>query len=91
MKLTEQKEPITHEIKLRWKRDVAFAVSLSRRCVDTLIAAGGGNVLSITHPLQRSFRDIVAASSHIGLTWDLQASLYGRSAMGLPLADDLLI
>ena len=91
VKLTEQKEPITHEIKLRWKRDVAFAVSLSRRCVDTLIAAGGGNVLSTAHPLQRSFRDIVAASSHIGLTWDLQASLYGRSAMGLPLADDLLI
>ena len=91
VRLTQQNEPVSRDIKLRWKRDVSFAVSLSRRCVDTLMAAAGGNALSIASPLQRSFRDVAAASSHIGLTWDLQAALYGRHAMGLPLGDDLLI
>ena len=91
VRLTHQGQPITQDIKLRWKRDVAFAVSLCRRSVETLMAAAGGNALSTASPLQRSFRDVVAASSHIGLTWDLQAALYGRHAMGLPLAEDLLI
>jgi 3-hydroxy-9,10-secoandrosta-1,3,5(10)-triene-9,17-dione monooxygenase len=91
VRLTEEGGPIDHDVKLRWKRDVAFAVGLSKRCVETLMTAGGGNALSTASPLQRSFRDVVAASSHIGLTWDLQASLYGRYAMGLPLGDDLLI
>jgi 3-hydroxy-9,10-secoandrosta-1,3,5(10)-triene-9,17-dione monooxygenase len=89
--LTEEGEPARYEVKLRWKRDVAFAVGLARRCVETLMAASGGNALSASHPLQRHFRDVCAASAHIALTWDVQAALYGRDALGLPLGDDVLI
>jgi 3-hydroxy-9,10-secoandrosta-1,3,5(10)-triene-9,17-dione monooxygenase len=89
--MTKADNLINNDVKLRWKRDIAFAVSLSRRCLDTLITASGGNALSTTTPLQRSFRDVVAASSHIGLSWDVQALLYGRHALGMPLGNDLLI
>ena len=89
--LTDRGEQIGQDVKLRWKRDVAFAVALSRRCVETLLTASGGSALSTDNPLQRYFRDIVAASSHIALTWDVQASLYGQHALAIPLADNLLI
>lgn len=89
--LTKEGDAISDEVKLRWKRDIAFAVVLSRRCLETLLTASGGSALSLSNPLQRNFRDVFAASSHIGLTWDVQASLYGRHALGVPLGDDLLI
>ena len=89
--LTNADEQIGHEAKLRWKRDVAFAVGLSKRCVETLLAASGGSALSTNNPLQRHFRDVFAAASHIALTWDVQASLYGRHALAIPLGDDVLI
>jgi 3-hydroxy-9,10-secoandrosta-1,3,5(10)-triene-9,17-dione monooxygenase len=89
--LTEAREAISHDIKLRWKRDLAFAVTLCKRGVESILAASGGGGLSAGNALQRHFRDVFAASSHIALTWDVQASLYGRHALGVPLDADLLI
>ncbi|MCB8883769.1 hypothetical protein ACELLULO517_26200 [Acidisoma cellulosilytica] len=89
--LTNSGEEVGQDAKLRWKRDVAFAVGLSKRCLETLLTAGGGGALSTNNPLQRYFRDVFAAASHIALTWDVQASLYGRHALTIPLGDDLLI
>ena len=81
----------TIETKLRWKRNVAFAAQLAVRSVDTLLPAAGASGLSSQQPLQRQFRDIHAAVSHIGLTWDVHASAYGQSALGLPLQGGLLL
>ena len=79
------------ETKLRWKRNVAFSAQLAVRCIDTLMPAAGAGSLSTHLPLQRQFRDIHAASSHIGLTWDVHASAYGQSALGLPPQGGMLL
>jgi 3-hydroxy-9,10-secoandrosta-1,3,5(10)-triene-9,17-dione monooxygenase len=34
--------------------------------------------------VQRAFRDVHAANSHITMMWDAQATTYGRIALGLP-------
>jgi len=46
--------------------------------------ASGAGGLSAEGGLQRQFRDIHAASSHIALTWDIHGAAYGQSALGLP-------
>lgn len=79
------------ETKLRWKRNVAFAAQLAVRAVDVLMPAAGAGGLTKSAPLQRQFRDLHAASAHIGLTWDVHAAAYGQSALGLqPNANFLL-
>jgi 3-hydroxy-9,10-secoandrosta-1,3,5(10)-triene-9,17-dione monooxygenase len=89
--LTESGETIGNDAKLRWKRDLAFAVTLSKRGVELLLSASGGAGLSTSNSLQRNFRDVYAASSHIALTWDVQASMYGRHALGIAIEADALI
>jgi 3-hydroxy-9,10-secoandrosta-1,3,5(10)-triene-9,17-dione monooxygenase len=79
------------DLKLRWKRDLAFAVGLCTRAVDALMGASGAGGLYTDRPLQRLFRDVHAASAHIALTWDVQAAAYGRHALGLPLDPGLLL
>ena len=68
--------------KVRLRRDAAFAAQLCRRAVDLLFDACGGSALFLSHPAQRSLRDIRAACAHITLNWDAAASLYGRVALG---------
>ena len=79
------------ETKLRWKRNAAFATGLAVRSIDVLMPAAGGGGLSLNSPLQRQFRDIHAASTHIALTWDVHAAAYGQSALGLQPQGGLLL
>jgi 3-hydroxy-9,10-secoandrosta-1,3,5(10)-triene-9,17-dione monooxygenase len=79
------------ETKLRWKRNVAFAMKLAVNAVDTLMPAAGAGGLTMSLPLQRQFRDIHAASAHIALTWDVHAAAYGQSALGLQPQGGLLL
>lgn len=79
------------ETKLRWKRNVAFAMTLIVRAIDTLMPAAGAGGLSLNLPLQRQFRDIHAASAHIALAWDVHAAAYGQSALGLQPQGGLLL
>lgn len=70
------------ETRARWRRDAAFAVRLAVRAVDLLFEASGGGGLFLDHPIQRAFRDVHAAASHIALNWDAAATLYGKVALG---------
>ncbi len=79
------------EARLRWKRNLAFGVSLATRAVDTLMAASGAGGLSSDGALQRHFRDVHASAAHIALTWDVQAAAYGQHALGLPLPPSMLL
>lgn len=79
------------ETKLRWKRNVAFAMKLIVNAVDALMPAAGAGGLTMNLPLQRQFRDIHAASAHIALTWDVHAAAYGQSALGLQPQGGLLL
>ena len=70
--------------KVRWRRDGAFSAALSERAVDVLFKCGGGGALFDSHPLQRAFRDVHAATAHISMIWEPQATTFGRVALGLP-------
>lgn len=68
--------------KMRLRRDAAFAARLCRQAVDLLFDACGGAALYLSHPAQRSLRDMRAACAHITLNWDAAAALYGAVAVG---------
>ena len=71
-------------IKATWRRDGAFSAELCERAVDVLFKTGGGSALFDDHPLQRAFRDVHAATAHISMIWEPQATTFGRVALGLP-------
>ena len=71
-------------IKVTWRRDGAFSAGLCERAVDLLFKCGGGGALFDNHPLQRAFRDVHAATAHISMIWEPQATTYGRVALGMP-------
>jgi 3-hydroxy-9,10-secoandrosta-1,3,5(10)-triene-9,17-dione monooxygenase len=77
--------------KMAWKRNCAFEAQLCVRAIDTLMVASGAQGLSLNGRMQRHFRDIHAATAHIALTWDVQATAYGQHAFGLPPQPGLLI
>lgn len=63
-------------------RDTAFCVRLCASAVDRLFEAAGGSALGEQEPLQRLWRDIMAARSHIVLTWDAAAHTYAHARLG---------
>ena len=72
------------EAKARWRRDGAYAAAMCVRAVDLLFTGAGGGAIYQRNPLQRAFRDAHAALGHQASTWDVQGTLYGRVALGLP-------
>ena len=82
MRLAERPEAPTLEHKAHMRRDCAFAARLCKRAVDLLFEASGGAALYLSHPVQRAFRDVHAAASHIALNWDAAATAYGRVVLG---------
>lgn len=91
VRLTEAGGLIDDASKLRWKRNQAFSMMLCKRAIDGVMAASGAGGLATAQNFQRFFRDINAAAAHIGLTWDVQAPIYGRHALGLPLERGVFI
>ena len=72
----------TIEEKLRFKRNVAYAMELCTETVDTLHALAGANGIYDAYPIQRLFRDQHALAAHIGFSWDAQAWPWGLVALG---------
>jgi 3-hydroxy-9,10-secoandrosta-1,3,5(10)-triene-9,17-dione monooxygenase len=70
------------EAKLRYKRNVAYAMELCTEAVDTLHALAGANGIYDRYPIQRLFRDQHALSAHIGFSWDAQGGPWALVAMG---------
>jgi 3-hydroxy-9,10-secoandrosta-1,3,5(10)-triene-9,17-dione monooxygenase len=82
--LAERGEVPDLSTKATWRRDGAFTAGLCERAVDVLFKTGGGAALFDDHPLQRAFRDVHAATAHISMIWEAQATTFGRVALGLP-------
>jgi len=74
-------DPLT---KAKWRRDGAYTAQLCARAVDSLFTLCGGTGIYDANAAQRQFRDVHAAISHISMTWDVQATTFGRVALGLP-------
>jgi 3-hydroxy-9,10-secoandrosta-1,3,5(10)-triene-9,17-dione monooxygenase len=82
--LAERGEVPDLSTKATWRRDGAFTAGLCERAVDVLFKTGGGAALFDDHPLQRAFRDVHAATAHISMIWEAQATTFGRVALALP-------
>ena len=72
----------TLEEKLRFKRNVAWAMEQCTEAIDSLHALAGANGIYDRYPIQRLFRDQHALSAHIGFSWDAQAGPWALVAMG---------
>ena len=71
------------DIRMRNRLTHTFATRLLVRAVDAVFLAAGGSALGLQHPVQRFWRDIHAASSHISLNWDSVGAMYGQHVFGL--------
>jgi resorcinol 4-hydroxylase (FADH2) len=76
-------ERITMTQRAAAKRDTAYAAMLARQSADRLFAVAGGHHLHLTNALQRCYRDVLAATAHSALRWELAAPPYGQIALGL--------
>ena len=77
--------------KLRWKRNLAYGVRLAKQAMDNVMSMSGAGGLATENHTQRRFRDLNAAASHIALTWDVQAPMFGQDALGLPAPPGFLV
>lgn len=72
----------TMEEKLRFKRNVAHAMTLCTEAVDSLHNLAGANGIYDRYPIQRLFRDQHALAAHIGFSWDAQGAPWGLVVLG---------
>ena len=70
-------------LRMRNRLTHSFATKLLVQAVDAVFIAAGGAALGLQHPVQRFWRDIHAASSHISLNWDSVSAMYGQHVFGL--------
>jgi 3-hydroxy-9,10-secoandrosta-1,3,5(10)-triene-9,17-dione monooxygenase len=81
-RIAEEGRAPTLEEKLRFKRNVAWAMEQCTEAVDALHTLAGANGIYDRYPIQRLFRDQHALAAHIGFSWDAQAAPWALVAMG---------
>ncbi len=81
--LVERGQQVDVGVRMRNRLTHAFATRLLVQAVDAVFLAAGGSALGLQHPVQRFWRDIHAASSHISLNWDSVSAMYGQHVFGL--------
>lgn len=79
----EQGTQVDIAMRMRNRLTHTFATRLLTQAVDAVFLAAGGSALGLHHPVQRFWRDIHAAGSHISLNWDAVSSMYGQHVFGL--------
>jgi len=72
----------TLEEKLRYRRNVAWAMEQCTGAVDSLHALAGANGIYDRYPIERLFRDQHALSAHIGFSFDAQGGPWALVALG---------
>ncbi|HWU21377.1 MAG TPA: flavin-dependent monooxygenase [Nocardioides sp.] len=81
---------IPWELRLRTRRDQVRAAERSIEAIDLLFRTAGGNSLHRGNPIERAWRDAHAGSVHVANDVERTLALYGRSAFGLPVEDNLV-
>jgi len=74
----------TEQERARYYAWRGYIVRQATRVVDRLFELSGGHSIYLQHPLQRIWRDIHAASQHLGLHFETAMEAYGRTLVGLP-------
>jgi len=77
-------EQATPELLARSIRDFTRVSELTVAVMDELIALCGTAGFASSHPIQRAWRDIHFASTHISLNPELNYAHFGRLELGLP-------
>jgi 3-hydroxy-9,10-secoandrosta-1,3,5(10)-triene-9,17-dione monooxygenase len=65
-------------------RDFARVSEMSVAAIATLMALSGSAGFSTSQPIQRAWRDIHFAASHVGVNTEINYSHFGRTELGLP-------
>jgi 3-hydroxy-9,10-secoandrosta-1,3,5(10)-triene-9,17-dione monooxygenase len=81
-RIAEENRTPSVEEKLRFKRNVAYAMERCTEAVDALHALAGANGIYDRYPIQRLFRDQHALAGHIGFSWDAQGAPWGLVILG---------
>jgi alkylation response protein AidB-like acyl-CoA dehydrogenase len=82
--LSEAAEPPSPQLFARTLRDYARSSELIVQAVDALMAMSGTAGFAASSPIQRAWRDVHFASSHVGLDTEKNFSIFGRAELGLP-------
>jgi alkylation response protein AidB-like acyl-CoA dehydrogenase len=77
-------EAVWPEMLARSVRDFARASELTVAAIDALIGLSGTAGFASSHPVQRAWRDIHFASTHISLNTEANYAHFGRMQFGLP-------
>lgn len=70
--------------KLRYRRNGAWCVQRCREAVGIIMEISGAGGLYAGSDMQRFFRDAHAIASHIMYSFDVQATMFGQNALGVP-------
>jgi alkylation response protein AidB-like acyl-CoA dehydrogenase len=81
--IVERGNPVGLDVRMRNRLTHTFSTRLLVQAVDAVFTAAGGSALGLHHPVQRFWRDIHAASSHISLNWDSVGAMFGQHVFGL--------
>jgi len=73
---------VTLERRLQNRRDLSYSVLNAKRAVDILLPMAGARYIAEDKLLQRSWRDVGAASTHPALNWDGPALSGGNVLLG---------
>ncbi|MGD9942127.1 MAG: acyl-CoA dehydrogenase family protein [Burkholderiaceae bacterium] len=73
---------IDSEARLRYRRNTAMCIRLATEAVGSLQEMAGANGIYDKYPIQRMFRDAVAANGHVLFNVDMQLTPWGLVALG---------
>jgi 3-hydroxy-9,10-secoandrosta-1,3,5(10)-triene-9,17-dione monooxygenase len=76
-------EAVTPELLARSIRDFARASELVVSAIDGLITLAGTAGFASSHPIQRAWRDIHFAATHVSLNTEMNYAHFGRLELGL--------
>lgn len=73
----------TLELRARTMRDCARASEMIMAAIDTLVTLSGTAGFEVSSPVQRAWRDIHFAATHISLKADLNSAHWARTVLGI--------
>jgi alkylation response protein AidB-like acyl-CoA dehydrogenase len=76
-------DTVSVDMRIRNRRNHAFAIRLAVQAVDALNETSGGRGLYLDNTVQRAWRDVHAISKHIALNWDSVSVMTGQHLLGL--------
>ncbi|MGZ5828063.1 MAG: acyl-CoA dehydrogenase family protein [Xanthobacteraceae bacterium] len=83
-KVPHAPEPMSREMLARNVRDLSRASELIVQGIDAIVLMSGAASFASSNPIQRAWRDIHFAASHIALDPEVNFANFGRVELGLP-------